>query len=563
MSVTRRVWSYGVTFVALGLAAAGVGVLLALLLGLGVRNRFEGGFGQQQFSLGLAMLVIGVPLWFFFWRSIQGRVRGSTEEIGSALRKLFLNLVLFGAALTFLISAMSLLEWVIGGAPSRQYSPGELSTLIVAAAIWLYHFRVSETEGHPSPDARTLRRWYVYLTSEYGLVVLAVSCVLVLSAAILTIPALRQPFSRGFWTPDARSGIAGIVAGGAFWYFHWFRMARGDYDSTLRQVYFYLVAILGGAVAALVALVYTLDRIFFRAFGGAAPPGAPIPVSGGPYWRFLGWAVPTMLVGVAVWAYHRWLVQREAAEVSERRLSARRVHLYLITFLGLGALIGGVIALLGLPIDAAVLGETARTGWWRTQLSIGLALLPVGAVLWAYCWARVSRWVVEGGLTEWRAASRRIFLYAVVGIAIVTLAADLVNIVYQLLIGMLQGHGGASVLRGMKWSLQTLVPAAVVLWYHWRVMRREQRLGAEAGARHKAVTLLAGGAAGDLAARIEGRLGFKVRTLYRVGETAGMPLSPSDEEIARLAEEVQAAPGDRVIVLALEGRLSVVPYRET
>src|SRR5512139_3728767 len=103
MSVTRRVWSYGVTFVALGLAAAGVGQLLSLLLGLGVRDRFGGsGFSQQQLSLGLAMLIIGVPLWFFFWRSIQGRVRGRAEEIGSALRKLFLNLVLFGAALTFL-----------------------------------------------------------------------------------------------------------------------------------------------------------------------------------------------------------------------------------------------------------------------------------------------------------------------------------------------------------------------------------------------------------------------------------------------------------------------------
>jgi len=559
MSVTRRVWSYGVTFVALGLAAAGVGQLLSLLLGLGVHNRFErSGFNQEQFSLGLAMLVIGAPLWFFFWRSIQGRVRGNNVEIGSALRKLFLNLVMAGSALAALATANGLLAWLIAGAPSDMYSPGDLAAFIVSAGMWFYHWRVSEKEGHPSGDARTLRRWYVYGLATFGITRLAVSCGVLLGAALATIPDLKpagflaQP---PFWRMAVQSAIAGIVVNGLAWYFHWFRMAKGDFDSTLRQVYFYLVTILSGAVAALVALGYTLERLFFRAFGGAPP-------ARGSYWSFLTWTVPAVLVGLAIWAYHRWLVQREAPERTERRLSARRVHMYLITFLGLGALVAGVIELLGLPIDAAVLGAGARTGWWRNQLSLGLALLPVGVILWAYCWARVSRWVREGGLAEWRAASRRIFLYAVVGIAIVTLAADLVNIIYQFLNGVLQGHSGASFLRDSKWSLQTIVPAALALWYHWRVMRREQRLGAEATAGHKMVTLLAGTGATELAARIEAKLGFKVHILARVGE-AGAPFAPSDEDIARLSEEVQAAPGDRVMVLALEGRLSVVPYRET
>ncbi len=560
MSVTRRVWSYGVTFVALGLAAAGVGVLISLLFGLGVRGRFEGGFGQQQFSLGLALLVIGFPLWFFFWRAIQRRVRGNTVEVGSALRKLYLNLVIAGSALAALSVASGLLAWLIGGARSVLYSPGDLAAFIVTAVIWYYHWRVSEKEGHPSGDARTLRRWYMYGLAGFGLTRLAVSCAMLLSAALLTIPALKPAsgfFGQSpFWSSVVQSAIAGILIGGLAWYFHWFRMARGDFDSTLRQVYFYIVTILGGAVAALVALIYALDRVFFRAFGGAPP------VSGS-YWSFVTWTVPTMLVGLAVWGYHQRLVQREAPEAGERRLSARRVHMYLLTFLGLGALAAGVIALLGLPIDAGVFGGEGRTGWWRTQLSLGLALLPVGAVLYAYCWARVSRWARAGGLTEWRAASRRIFLYAVVGIAIVTLAADLVNIVYQFLNGMLQGHTATAFLRNSKWSLQTIVPAAVVLWYHWRVMRGEQRLGAEVATAHKAVTLLASPGAGDLAARIEAKLGYNVRTLYQLGEAGAPTAAPTDEELVRLAEEVQAAPSNRVMVLALEGRLSVVPYRET
>ncbi len=45
-------------------------------------------------SLGLAMLIIGAPLWFFFWKNVQRNVSGNTIEIGSALRKFYLNLIL-------------------------------------------------------------------------------------------------------------------------------------------------------------------------------------------------------------------------------------------------------------------------------------------------------------------------------------------------------------------------------------------------------------------------------------------------------------------------------------
>jgi hypothetical protein len=166
------------------------------------------------------------------------------------------------------------------------------------------------------------------------------------------------------------------------------------------------------------------------------------------------------------------------------------------------------------------------------------------------------------GVAERRARSRRIFLYIVVGAAIVTLAADLINIVYQLLNGILQGTFGADVLRHSKWSLQTLVVAVPVLIYHWRLLRQDQRLGAEVAAARKTVTVLVSDRAAELASQIEERLGYKVNRLRYLGKKPKDFPALSDKEISQLAADIQAAPGTKVMLIAARGRILVLPYQE-
>jgi len=166
------------------------------------------------------------------------------------------------------------------------------------------------------------------------------------------------------------------------------------------------------------------------------------------------------------------------------------------------------------------------------------------------------------GVAERRARSRRIFLYIVVGAAIVALAADLINIVYRLLFGVLQGTFGADVLRRSKWSLQTLVVAIPVLMYHWQILRQDQRLGAEAAVARKTVTVLTSDRAADLISQIEERLGYKVRRLHYVGETPEELPTLSDKEVSRLADEIQAAPSTKVMLIVAGGRIMVLPYQE-
>ncbi len=565
MSTIRRVYFYVVSIITLGIFAAGGQILLRLgfdiIKGSTLVQIEAPGFIRQQLSLGLALLVIGGVLWFLFWRAVQRQVSGNPAEVGAAIRKLFLNIILAATALVSLYMAVGFLTWLMAGLPREQFSSGGLAALIVAGAIWYYHWRVGEEEGQPSPAAKTLRRWYVYLLSAWGLVSLSVGLVQLINSTILSLPIWGETIAYGgFWNSSLRQSLGWILLGGSAWAFHWFRMARGDYDSTLRQVYLYLLTILGGALAGLVALTTSLFGIFRFAFGS-------LDVALSMHFQFLGWTIPTILVAAAVWVYHKQVGQEEVVQLQERRLSARRVYFYLMSFLGLGTLIASLIIVLGilleLPINVVGRGPVVVSpGWWRQQLSLSLALLVVALPIWLYYWNGVLRIVAGSGVAERVSRSRRIFLYVIVGTAIITLAADLVNIVYQLLNGLLQGTFGVEVFRGSKWSLQTLVVAVPVLYYHWHVLRQDQRLGAEKLPLRKTVTMLAGEPAAGLVSRIEEKLGSHIRPLRYLGQMPEDIPVLSDEEVDKLARDIQAAPGDKVMLVVAGGKVLVLPYEE-
>jgi hypothetical protein len=331
-------------------------------------------------------------------------------------------------------------------------------------------------------------------------------------------------------------------------------MARDDFDSKLRQVYFYLLTISGGAITALAAATIFLYHLFDRAFGGGTAAGVQ-------YFQFLGWTVPAALVGLAIWGYHQRLAQEEAGRVQEKRQSARRVYFYLMAFLGLVTAVAGLSILFGLLVETGT-PVTATAGWWRNQLSVALSMLLVGAPLWLYYWNGILKRVQTGGIAEWRALSRRIFLYVIIGASIVLLAADLVNIIYELLRNMLGGNFSANFLHDAKWGLQTLVVAALLLWYHWRILRADQHRGAESAVTHRNVTLLSDDRTGDLSLRLETKLGFKIRSLYQVGQTGANLPALSEEEIDRLVNEIQSSTVDKIMVVILDGRVMVLPYRD-
>ena len=561
MSTVRRVFFYILALVTLGIMAIGLWNLLSLSFDaiLSGFTLAQVGDIKPRLSLGIAMVVIGAPLWFLFWGAIQRHAEHEADEAGSALRAFSLNIILIVFAFLISLNLEVLLKWMIAGFSSDQFSPGSTATLIVSAIVWCFYWRISEKEGYPTPVAKTVRRWYIYILSISGLIWLSFGLVQIANSAFISLPIWQGDVVGGsFWNNGTRSNISWVLVGGLVWAFYWFYAARDDVGSSLRQVYYYLLTILGGAIAGLTALTFTLYLVFYWLMGGERD------VAG--YFQFLGWAIPTILVAFCIWFYHLRLAEEESAEEQQHSLSARRLHYYLMSFLGLGTLIAGLIVILGIPLDWAINTLKPETivlepGWWNHHLSLGIAMLAVSIPVWLLYWSRIIDSTEKGGVDERSARSRRIYLYVIIGASVVMLAADLVNIVYQLLNGILAGNLGVETLRNMQWSLQTVFIAVPVLIYHLQIAKQDQKLGSEVAAARKNVTLLVGDKKSPIISLVEQKLGYKVRTAQYVGEWAGGLPALSDAEIEQLVSQVKTSVANNVMLVLIEGHSMVLPYK--
>ena len=108
IGTVRRLYFYTVSFVALMMSANGV-----MLVGMDVLERLFVGStlsdSTTRLAWGLALIIVGLPLWALHWRTMVRQVSTIPVEIQSELRKTYLYLVL-GVALAFvMIGAMAVL----------------------------------------------------------------------------------------------------------------------------------------------------------------------------------------------------------------------------------------------------------------------------------------------------------------------------------------------------------------------------------------------------------------------------------------------------------------------
>jgi hypothetical protein len=564
MSSVRRVFFYLITLIALGILAGGAGVLISLLgnwIFGSATTIGQGHFNRQQLSLGIAMVVIGGPLWGLFWYNLGRQVNHQSVEIGATTRKLFLNLILTVSILTAVIAGDNFFKAWLGGQAAERGAAGNLATMIVALGVWLYHWQVSEREGQPSKAAKTLHRWYVYIASGYGLVWFCVAVVQMIAACTNLLPFWAGSLvNNGSWGREISANIPGVVFSEALWAFHWLRMASADRDSTLRQVYLYLLSISGSTIAGLVAFINGVYKTLAWALGAA-------PAYQGVYFQYLTWTIPTLAISLGVWLYHQTLAKEESLQVEEKRLSAKRVYHYIMSFSGLGTLTAGLVILIGLifnlivnSLDPAI---AVQNGWWQKQLALSLALLVAALPLWWYYWNRIIDMADKGGIIEWRARSRRIYLYFIVAASFIGLAAALVNLIYQCLSGLLAGFSGIEILNKCRWSLQSIIVALPILIYHWQTARRDQHRGAESGLSPKRISALVNTSSLGLIERLEKQLGTAIRVLeYNDEENAEATPAISDEQLAITVSEIRAGTAPQIMLIVRGGQIKMIAYRE-
>jgi len=269
-----------------------------------------GGTGSNIVGLTdeVARLIVGVPLWLFFWRPAQALFEGpSEEERGSVLRKLYLYGTVFIAVLSAVTNAALILaglfrRWL--DLPSQGDIRIPLSIVVGTAALWAYHAYVLRGDAAlagEAPRQAGVRRLYLYLVAAVGLAAFLVG----LSGDLrVLIRSLAGEFFGNALREELAWFTAALIAGLPVWLLPWRQAQLGadasgpggveERRSVVRKIYLYFYLFVA-TVTVLSSLVYIVYRLLSLALGER---------NQGNLLSDLGQAIAFTLIAVGVWLYH-------------------------------------------------------------------------------------------------------------------------------------------------------------------------------------------------------------------------------------------------------------------
>jgi hypothetical protein len=472
--IQRRLYIYIV-------AAASFGMVLIGLINLGttalnqllnatppysnVRDAYAG-FG--------AVILVGLPVWGIHWWLAQRFAARNADERASAIRRLYLYVVLAATGIALAVYLRRLIEdavgFVLGTSSEGASITRALWAVLVVTAFWLYHFRTAAADRNKvgeSGVAATLRRWYAYGLIFLGLAFLLFGARNLLQQIWVLLVDRGQVIAPGGLVPTA---LATMLTGLVIWGFHsqWTSrapIAEDDQRSTLRAVQRFL-ALTGCVALALFGasqlLYYALARILGIEHPGGVTTSIVVAVASP--------AATVIVFGLAWLWIQRQLAADAGATEATRQAGVRHLYTHLVAFLALATLAIGAAGLLWTLSDQilnSLLHHT--TGEWRDKISLFITLIVVGAPMW------FTHWRQSPQLAERVTLSRRLFLYATLLGAVLAALISGAIFVYRLLalvLGTSDAASGAPVID-MGRALSVVLVAAAIGLYHWRVLRSD------------------------------------------------------------------------------------------
>ena len=501
MSNVRRAYIYLACIASLESVAWAIISLLRNLLTPGKYTSLE------STALQIAVIVVGLPIFLVHWLWAQRLAGREAEERGAVLRRLYL----YGAMATFLgpfiANAFDLLAGLMRlafgleldayrylGLPQADLVVHHLVAMTVLALLWAYHWRVAAADRKEIPEqggAATVRRLYVYGFSAAGLAMTTLA-VVYLSRWLMFQIGGEEIITRqvGLTREVARLAV-GLPLWLIFW--HWAQRLFAGPDeeeraSVLRKVYLYLAVFLG-VMATVTTLTIVLADGLGRILGVSRPGNGDIRE-----------ALSILLGAGLVWAYHAYVLRRDAALAGELATPAwiRQLYHYLVAAIGLGAFLvglGGDISLLIRALSGVhfVRGVPEEAAWFTAVIIAGL---PV----WILPWRQVQVAATAPGPAgdeESSSVIRKVYLYFYLLVATLTVLGSGVYIVFRLVSLILGVRQSGNLLADLAQAIAFSLIAVGVWLYHGSVLRADGRRAKEAQAQRLSTLRVAVMDAGD------------------------------------------------------------------
>lgn len=250
-----------------------------------------GELGREVVVNGLALILVGTPVWVYSWRIIQDSLV-DPAEMGSSLRLGILYLLALGSVITVITMASmvmnTILTWLFGADWTFQnfiqQVGGPISIGVPLGLVWTYHGhwlnRHIEAVGDRVRQA-AMKRLYYYILAFIGLVTAFIGVATLFSFLIDMVTGagiLMSDTARG----TLATSLSSLIVGLPLWLSMWRPMQAeamasgelGDHArrSVLRKFYLYLAlfaSVIGGMGTA-VGLVYELIRVLLGVSAGSS-----------------------------------------------------------------------------------------------------------------------------------------------------------------------------------------------------------------------------------------------------------------------------------------------------
>lgn len=256
--------------------------------------------------------------------------------------------------------------------------------------------------------------------------------------------------------------------------------------------------------------------------------------------------IAVAVIGLALWWYHRSLLSEPRGERSE----VRRVYEYLMAGIGLLAASIGIVTLLVALLEAVAGVEDVLVEASAVNTLLGaLTVLAIGAPVWWVYWRTLEK---ADAPDERSSPTRRVYLLLLFGVGGVAAVIALITAVFILVEDVLEGTMGAETVRSTRFAIGVLFATATLAGYHWTVFQADRKAVPEGwkGPRH--ITLI-GPEDDEIARAVARRTGGKARLWPR---TDGRGRTWSVDEVMDALEGTDA---EEVVVLSEDGHLRAIP----
>lgn len=447
----------------------------------------------------LAMLAIAVGLIDVLQTVVSGaQIAGSNEDLARALSLLIVGVPVFG-----------LLARQVDGQRKARMAAGDqrgaigwsahavaaLTTTLIGILVSAWQL-IEDIDGRSeidAPEVAQLAGWLVvwalywfWLRPRFGMrghLYLLIGTVLGLGWTVAGVvgfgnAVLDYAYQRLFSTPiadnrDLALWVMTAAVGLVTWGWHWRALDRDEersFEERPRRSPAWFATVVGAGIVP--GLIWSLAAL------GAALAGTLIWFFGTPEGNAAEWfdESPSVIVvgcvAVAVWAFHRWLLQRDGVRA---RNEALRFHDYVVAGVALIAVVSGVALVVSLVLDVVTVGSTIASSLDIANRLIGtLVLLGIGSVLWWFTWERIEQARLEDPVAESDSIWRKLYLIVAAGLGGLTFAACLIWILFAFLRDLLDGELGSATLDVVSGPLGWAIAVLAGVWFHVGVWRADR-----------------------------------------------------------------------------------------